>query len=449
MSAFGCAAETADIEFGWTRRHAIDKGTHLGRHLIQAFEPGEVSAEEAHEIGMLLAKEILGGKYEFVLTTHVDKGHIHNHLIFNAVSFTDHKHYHSNKRSYHEIRRASDRLCREHGLSVIVPGRDRGKSYIEHQAAQNGTSYKAKLKATIDRLIPTSSSLEDLLARLQREGYEIKRGKYVSARYIGVPAKSHDFVGEGGATERVSFSPQGGNERYAVCDDAQERFTRLKTLGADYTEEAVASRIAGGPRPSRQPRQRSGKVSLLIDIQNNIKAQQSAGYQRWATIENLKRAAATMNFLTEHGIGSYEELVERCDAVAAASIRTREGLRDTEQQIADLSLLGKQINTYRKLKPVYDRYKASKDKEKFLRGFESEIILFEAAAREIRYAGLTKLPSSEKLKAELDGLTARKTVLQAELRKIQREEKEYDTFRQNIDMLLYRNFKKRAERELS
>ena len=125
VSAYGCAAETADIEFAWTRRHAIDKGTNLGRHLIQAFEPGEVSPEEAHEIGMQLAKEILGGKYEFVLTTHIDKGHIHNHLIFNAVSFTDHKHYHSNKRSYHEIRRTSDRLCKEHGLSVIVPGQDK------------------------------------------------------------------------------------------------------------------------------------------------------------------------------------------------------------------------------------------------------------------------------------------------------------------------------------
>ena len=403
VSSFGCAAETADIEFDWTRRHSIDKGTHLGRHLIQAFEPGEVSAAEAHEIGLQLAKEILGGKYEFVLTTHIDKGHIHNHLIFNAVSFTDHKHYHSNKRSYHEIRRVSDWLCREHGLSVIVPGRDKGKSYIEHQAAQNGTSYKAKLKAAIDRLIPKSSSLEDLLARLQREGYEIKRGKYISAR---VPN--------------------------------QERFTRLKTLGADYTEEAVAARIAGGPRPSRKPRQRNGKVSLLIDIQNNIKAQQSAGYQRWATIENLKRAAATMNFLTEHGIGSYEELVERCDAVVAASIRTRENLRDTEQRIADLALLGKQINTYRKLKPVYDRYKTSKDKEKFLRGFESEIILFEAAAREIKKAGITKLPSIEKLKAELDGLATRKITLQAELRKVQREEKEYDTLRQNVDALLER-----------
>ena len=401
VSSFGCAAETADIEFDWTRRHAIDKGTHLGRHLIQAFEPGEVSAEEAHEIGIQLAKEILGGKYEFVLTTHIDKGHIHNHLIFNAVSFNDHKHYHSNKRSYHEIRRVSDRLCREHGLSVIVPGQNKGKSYIEHQAAQNGTSYKAKLKASIDRLIPVSSSLEDLLARLQREGYEIKRGKYISAR-----------------------APD------------QERFTRLKTLGADYTEEAVATRIAGGPRPSRQPKQRSGKVNLLIDIQNNIKAQQSAGYQRWATIENLKRAAATMNFLTEHGIGSYEELEERCDAVAAASIRTRENLRDTEQKIADLALLSKQIDIYRKSKNVYDRYKASRDKEKFLRGFESEIILFEAAAREIKKAGLTKLPSAEKLKAELNELAARKAALQAKLRKVQREEKEYGMIHQNIETLL-------------
>ena len=245
-----------------------------------------------------------------------------------------------------------------------------------------------------------STSIDDLLARLQREGYEIKRGKYISAR-----------------------AP------------AQERFTRLKTLGADYTEEAIASRIAGGPRPTRQPWQRSGKVSLLIDIQNNIKAQQSAGYQRWATIENLKRAAATMNFLTEHGISTYEELVERCDAVSAASIRNRESLRDTEQQIADLALLGKQIDTYRKLKPVYDRYKASKDKEKFLRGFESEIILFEAAAREIKKAGLTKLPSAEKLKAELNELTARKAALQVELRKIQREEKEYDILRKNISGL--------------
>ncbi|MDY3781093.1 MAG: relaxase/mobilization nuclease domain-containing protein, partial [Candidatus Faecousia sp.] len=228
VSSFGCAAETADIEFEWTRRHAIDKGTNLGRHLIQAFAPGEVSPEEAHEIGVELAREILGGQYEFVLTTHIDKGHIHNHLLWNAVSFTDHRHYHSNKRSYHYIRRTSDRICKEHGLSVIIPGKEKGKSYIEHQATQAGTSYKAKLKATIDRLIPASADFEDLLLRLQMEGYEIKRCKYVSCR----------------------------------ASD-QERFARLKTLGIDYTEEAITSRIAGAARPSRKPKQRDDRIRLL------------------------------------------------------------------------------------------------------------------------------------------------------------------------------------------
>ena len=352
VSSYGCAAETADIEFAWTRRHAIDKGTNLGRHLIQAFQPGEVTPEQAHEIGMELAKEILGGKYEFVLTTHIDKDHVHNHLIFNAVSFTDHKHYHSNKRSYHYIRRTSDRICKEHGLSVIIPGQAKGKSYIEHQAAQAGTSYKAKLKAAIDRLIPASADFEDLLLRLQREGYEIKRGKYVSCR----------------------------------ASD-QERFTRMKTLGVDYTEEAITARIAGRSRPSRQPKQRNGRISLLVDIQNNIKAQQSAGYRRWATIENLKRIADTSNFLTEHGIGSYEELLDRCESASASVAQLKADLRDTGAKVDELTLKMKHVATYRQLKPIYDRYKASRDKEKFLRGHESEIILFEAAARECKRLG--------------------------------------------------------------
>ena len=401
VSSYGCAAETADIEFAWTRRHAIDKGTNLGRHLIQAFQPGEVTPEQAHEIGMQLAKEILGGKYEFVLTTHIDKDHVHNHLIFNAVSFMDHKHYHSNKRSYHDIRRTSDRLCKEHGLSVIIPGKEKGKSYIEHQTTQNGTSYKAKLKAAIDRILPACSDLEELLRRLQREGYEIKRGKYISAK-----------------------APD------------QERFTRLKTLGVDYTEEALAARIAGRSRPSRQPKQRSGKICLLIDIQNNIKAQQSAGYRRWATIENLKRIADTSNFLTEHDIGSYEELVDRCEAVSASVAQLKAYLWDTGAKIDELTLKMKHVGTYRQLKPIYDRYKASSDKEKFLRGHESEIILFEAAARECKRLGAVPLPATERMQAEMDELTTRRTALQTELRKIQKEEKEYDMIQKNIDILL-------------
>lgn len=401
VSSYGCTAETADIEFAWTRRHAIDKGTNLSRHLIQAFQPGEVTPEQAHEIGMELAKEILGGKYEFVLTTHIDKDHVHNHLIFNAVSFADHKHYHSNKRSYHYIRRTSDRLCQEHGLSVIVPGQDRGKSYIEHQNAQNGTSYKAKLKAAIDRLIPAAADFEDLLRRLQQEGYEVKRGKYISCRAPG-----------------------------------QERFTRLKTLGVDYTEEAITARIAGRSRPSRQPKQRNGKISLLIDIQNNIKAQQSAGFTHWAKLNNLKQAAKTMNFLTEHGIGSYEELESRLASVSERRDTAHAEIKRIESHAAELSLVMKHAATYRQLKPIYDRYRKSGDKEKFLRGYESEIILFEAAARELKRLGVVPLPTTESMKTELANLAAEKERLLAEYKTARSEAQEYETVKQNVDALL-------------
>ena len=399
VSTYGCNADTADIEFGWTHRHAIDRGYNynLGRHLIQAFSPGEVSPEEAHEIGMQLAKEILGGKYEFVLTTHVDKGHIHNHVIWNAVSFVDHKHYHSNKRSYHFIRRTSDRLCQEHGLSVIVPGQGKGKSYIEHTAAKAGTSYKARLKAAIDRLIPACKDLEDLLAHLQQEGYEIKRGKYISCR----------------------------------ASD-QERFTRLKTLGIDYTEEAISSRIAGGTRPSRKPKQRDDRIKLLIDIQSK----QGAGLQHWAKLQNLKEAAKTVNFLTEHGISSYEELETKLAALIDTRDSTLASIKETESRIADLSLIDKYATTYRKYKPLYDKYKESSDKEKFLRGHESKIILFEAAARELKRLGAVPIPSADRVEAELAELAVRKDTLYAGYNASKQQLREMETIKQNIDSLL-------------
>ena len=397
VSSFGCTSETADIEFEWTRRHAIDKGTNLGRHLIQAFAPGEVSPEEAHEIGMELAKEILGGKYEFVLTTHIDKGHIHNHLLWNAVSFTDHKHYHSNKRSYYEIRRASDRLCKEHGLSVIVPGQEKGKSYVEHQAVRNGTSYKAKLKSAIDRLLPACTDLDDLLRRLQEEGYEIRRGKYISCRASN-----------------------------------QERFTRLKTLGVDYTEAALVARIAGRPRPSKQPRVQDGCIQRIAVIQGN----QSPGLQHWAKLQKLKDGAKTLNYLAEHGIDSYEALDRRLAELNAAVDDSLASIKAVEGRIAELNLITKYAATYRKCRPIYTRYRKSDDKEKFLRGHESEIILFEAAARELKQLGAVPLPAAEKLERELSELTVQKETLYAQYTAAKRQAKEYDTIKRNLDILL-------------
>ena len=257
------------------------------------------------------------------------------------------------------------------------------------------------MKAAIDRLLPACSDLEELLRRLQREGYEIKRGKYISAR-----------------------APD------------QERFTRLKTLGVDYTEEALAARIAGRARPSRQPKQQNGKISLLIDIQNNIKAQQSAGFTHWAKLNNLKQAAKTMNFLTEHGISSYGELESKLTAISARRDTAHAEIKRIESRSAELALVMKHAGTYRQLKPLYDRYRKSNDKEKFLRGHESEIILFEAAARELKRLGAVPLPTTESMKTELANLSAEKERLLAEYKTARTEAQEYDTVKQNVDALL-------------
>ena len=401
VSSFGCAVETADIEFEKTRLRAMNKGNNLAHHLIQAFEPGEVTPEAAHEIGRQLADSILGGKYEYVLTTHIDKGHVHNHLIFCSVDFAEHKKYISNRKSYGFIRRTSDRLCKENGLSVVIPGADRGKHYAEWDAQRKGTSYKQKLKIAIDRLIPVSADLDDLLRRLEAEGYEIRRGKYISFRAPG-----------------------------------QERFTRCKTLGEAYTEEALAERINGRVILKTPKPERTG-VSLLIDIENCIKAQQSAGYERWAKIENLKRAARTMVFLDQNGIARYSDLQQKIAELQDGQEQTAAALKTVESRLSDMALLIKHIETYRELRPLYDEYKKSRDKEKYLRGHESEIILFEAAAKALKAAGVSgKLPDSAKLKADYQRLAAEKDRLYSEYGELKKQLREYDAVKQNIDSIL-------------
>ena len=402
ISSFGCSYETADIEFGYTLSQALDKGSNLAFHLIQSFAPGEVDYEKAHEIGKQLADAVTKGQHEYVVTTHIDKGHIHNHVIFCAVNFVDHHKYNSNKRSYYGIRNMSDKLCRENGLSVVVPGKgSKGKSYAEYQAEKTGTSWKGKLKIAVDALIPQVSSFEELLTRLQAAGYEIKPGKYVSCRTPG-----------------------------------QERFTRLKTLGADYTEEAIRERIAGRrAKAAKAPREQRG-VSLLIDIENSIKAAQSKGYEQWAKIHNLKQAAKTMNFLTEHKIEQYADLVSRIEEMAAESGQAADALKDAEKRLADMAVLIKNVSTYQKTKPVYDAYRKARNREKYRAGQEQAIILHEAAARSLKAAGIAKLPNLAALQSEYEALQAQKEALYADYGKLKKKVREYDIIKQNIDSIL-------------
>ena len=407
VSSYGCSYETADIEFQMLLDQAFKKGNNLAHHLIQAFEPGETTPEQAHEIGKQLADEVLQGKYSYVLTTHIDKGHVHNHLIFCAVDMVNHRKYNSNRQSYAYIRRTSDRLCQENGLSVVKPGKAKGKTYAEWDAQKKGKSWKAKLKIAIDAAIPQAKDFDGFLRLMEAQGYEVKQGKYISFRALA------DGLRPG-----------------------QERFTRCKTLGEDYTEERITQRIKG-IAIDRGPRRRSAReISLRTALEDSIKAQQSAGYARWAKLHNLKQAANSLNFITEHQIDSYEGLESRMAEISAANDAAASALKDTECRLGDIALQIKNLSAYKQLRPVALELRNTTDKAAFRRQHESQLILYEAAAKSLKEAGVKKLPNLYALKAEYKKLDEERERLSEQYNEVKKELKEYGIIKQNVDSIL-------------
>ena len=406
VSSYGCASETAAREFEWTRKIAEQKGMNpvriIARHVIQSFEIGEVTPELAHEIGKQFADEILGGKYEYVLTTHIDKDHVHNHLIFNAVDFVDYHAYKSYKRIYYDMREVSDRLCKENGLSVIPPSQNKGMGYKEYTEAKRGTSWKQKLKQTIDRLVITAKDYDDFLRLMQEAGYEIKTGKYISFRAEG-----------------------------------QERFTRSKTIGENYTEERIKERIAGRT-PRRNRRQTVPKgISLIGDIQERIRLIDSKGYEYKAKLTILKEAARTLNYLTENNLLQYADLEKKVEDVHSSYDRTGKELKGVEARLREVQPLIKNISNYQRLKPVYDAFQKAKDKPSFKAKHEAELVIFEAARSTLlAMQGDEKLPSLKTLQAEQQRLLEEQQRLYDERAKLKKEVKQIETIKSNVDTFL-------------
>ena len=406
VSSYGCASETAAREFEWTRKIAEQKGMNpvriIARHVIQSFEIGEVTPELAHEIGKQFADEILGGKYEYVLTTHIDKDHVHNHLIFNAVDFVDYHAYKSYKRIYYDMREVSDRLCKENGLSVIPPSQNKGMGYKEYTEAKRGTSWKQKLKQTIDRLVITAKDYDDFLRLMQEAGYEIKTGKYISFRAEG-----------------------------------QERFTRSKTIGENYTEERIKERIAGRT-PRRSQRQATPKgISLIGDIQERIRLIDSKGYEHKAKLTILKEAARTLNYLTENNLLQYADLEKKVEDVHSSYDRTGKELKGVEARLREVQPLIKNISNYQRLKPVYDAFQRAKDKPSFKAKHEAELVIFEAARSTLlAMQGDEKLPSLKTLQAEQQRLLEEQQRLYDERAKLKKEVKQIETIKSNVDTFL-------------
>ena len=407
VSSYGCAAsDAAAKEFEWTRNLAVQQGMQMpkviARHLIQSFDVGEVTPEQAHEIGKQFADEWLKGKYEYVIATHIDKGHCHNHIVFNSVNYVDFHAYRSNKQTYRQMRQLSDEICKEHGLTVIPPSQNKGMDYKEYTEAKKGTSWKQKLKQTIDRLVITAKDYDEFLKLMQEAGYEIKTGKYISFRAAG-----------------------------------QERFTRAKTIGENYTEERIKERIAGrNPRKRRMQIERKG-ISLIIDIQNSIKAQESKGYEHWTKINNLKEAAKTLNYLTENKLLQYADLEAKAEDIHSSYDRTSKELKGVEARLREIQPLIKNIGNYQRLKPVNEAYQKAKDKTAFRAKHEAELVIFEAAKSTLlAVQGDRKLPSMKALQAEQERLTEEQQRLYDERAKLKKEAKQIDTIKANVDSYL-------------
>lgn len=230
-------------------------------------------------------------------------------------------------------------------------------------------------------------------------GYEIKPGKYISFRAEG-----------------------------------QERFTRAKTIGENYSEERLKERIAGrNPRKQQMQTERKG-ISLIIDIQNSIKAQESKGYEHWAKINNLKQAAKTLNFLTEHGLTSYAELEAKVADIQSSYASTGEALKQVETRLRVIQPLIKNIRNYQKLKPVYDAYQKSKDRSQFRSQHEAELVIFEAARSTLlAIQGDGKLPSLKSLQTEQEQLSQEQQRLYEERTSLKKQEKQITTIKANVD----------------
>ena len=408
ISSFACSPETAAIDFKYTLDHCRENSPNKAYHLIQAFAPGEVSFEEAHRIGKELADRLLQGKYSYVVTTHIDKGHVHNHIIFCAADNINHDKYHDCKQSYYRIRKLSDELCKEHNLSVIIPGEKRGRKYNEWDADKNGTAWKPQLRKDINSCIKSASTYEEFLLLLRAKGYEIK---------------SEEF-GEN-AAKYISFRPLG-----------KERFIRgsMKSLGKEYTKERIRERIELKRERKATIPKRDYASRRLVDTSDE-KFQTSPGLKRWATIENLKIAA--QSYAEAESITKLEhEITVKIEAGKSA----KQSVVELEHRIKDLAEIIKYAEQYRANRSYHIDYKKAKNPDAYFRRYESQIILYGGARRMLEQAGINlKSLNIDKLKSEYQELTRQKNELTSTYKTYEKEVRELSRKLDNLNQYLGRD----------
>ena len=412
ITSYACDHRTADAEFLLAKREYLERtGRYRGKddviayHMRQSFMPGEITPEEANRMGQELARRFTHGNHAYIVATHTDKQHIHNHIIFHSVNLDCDRKFRNFWGSSKAIRRLSDTLCIQNGLSIIEQPKGHSKSYNKWLGNEAKTSQREVLREALDAALARQpKDFEELLTMLQRGGWEVKRGK------------------------RISLKGKG-----------QERFKRLDSLGEDYSEAALRAIIAG--EKEHHPREKKTvqpmrQVNLLVDIQVKLQAGKGAGYERWAKVFNLKQMAQTLNYLSENNLMNIEDLTAKTDAVIARVHELQVTIRETEKRMAELHTLKGHIINYVKTREVYAAYRMAGYSKKFVAEHEQEIKLHQAAKEAFSALGTQKIPKVKEIQAEYDALREKKKQAYAAYHQAQDEMRQLLTVRANVERIL-------------
>lgn len=411
VSNYQCSPLTVDEEFMLSKRqYEQSTGLRQERDVIayqirQSFRPGEISPEEANKIGYELAMRFTKGKHAFIVATHTDREHIHNHILYNSTTLDGTRKFRDFLLSGLAVQRLSDLICVEHQLSVIEtkPYRERQKRTVYPPKESN----RDILCGVIDEILSEKpADYEDFLQRLEDQGYEVKRGKATS-----------------------------------VKGKRQKRFIRFRTLGAGYSEEEIRAVLAGKaehrPHQNRPPKAPKEKTfGLLVDIQAKLAEGKSGGYERWAKKYNLKEMSKTLLFLQEHGISSLDELRQRADAAVEQFHSLDDAIKSKESRLAEIAVLRTHIVNYAKTRDVYSAYRKAGYSKKFLEAHREQITLHKAAKAAFDELGVKTLPTVKSLNAEYAALLSEKKALYPEYRKTREEMQELLRAQKNCERFL-------------
>ena len=375
----------------------------------QAFAPGEITPEEAQQIGYELAMRFTKGKHQFIVATHVDKQHIHTHILFNSTTMDGTRKFRNFLGSSFALRKISDRLCLEHGVSIIEHPGKAHKHYGKWLGDEKPLSQRDQLRNDIDEALRKKPAMFDaFLADMRTVGYEIKQGKYLAFRKAD-----------------------------------QQRFIRLRSLGETYSEDSIRAIIAGDKPLNAQSRRAQhpatetpDRVTLLVDIQSKLLAGKGVGYERWAKKFNLKQMAQTLNYLTEHQLLDYERLAARAHETSIQFSKVSSEIQSVEARMRELASLREHIFDYRKTRDVYIAYRQSGYSKQFYAEHEAEIILHKTAKTAFDALPDRKIPPLTELNAEFETLLATKKRAYGEYQQARGEMQDVLTAKANVDAIL-------------